>query len=122
MENDRLPLPIDALNQLIQLKAKPKFGPSEPTERQPLGYVGYLPPEEQPNAEAALNTLIDRVISVIDVNPSKALVLKEFAATFPFFEDSDTEDRECLCWYLEDIMDAVGMESSDGLLNDFMYG
>ncbi len=34
----------------------------------------------------------------------------------------DTEDRERVCHYFEELMDIVGLESSDGLLNNFMYG
>ncbi|NOU62328.1 DUF4844 domain-containing protein, partial [Marinifilum caeruleilacunae] len=32
------------------------------------------------------------------------------------------EDRERICCYFEELMDIVGLESSDGQLNDFMYG
>lgn len=34
----------------------------------------------------------------------------------------DTEDRERVCHYFEELMDIVGLESSGGHLNDFMYG
>jgi hypothetical protein len=34
----------------------------------------------------------------------------------------DTEDRERICHYFEQLMDIVGLESSGGHLNDFMYG
>ena len=34
----------------------------------------------------------------------------------------DTEDRERVCHYFEELMDIVGLQSSDGLLNNFMYG
>ena len=34
----------------------------------------------------------------------------------------DTEDRERICTYFEELMDIVGLESSGGYLNDFMYG
>ena len=34
----------------------------------------------------------------------------------------DTEDRERLCSYFEELMDIVGLESSGGHLNNFMYG
>jgi Domain of unknown function (DUF4844) len=34
----------------------------------------------------------------------------------------DTEDRERVCLYFEELMDIVGLESSGGYLNDFMYG
>ncbi|WP_217605259.1 DUF4844 domain-containing protein [Chitinophaga sp. GbtcB8] len=34
----------------------------------------------------------------------------------------DTEDRERICHYFEELMDIVGLESSGGHLNNFMYG
>ena len=34
----------------------------------------------------------------------------------------DTEDRERVCLYFEELMDIVGLESSGGRLNKFMYG
>jgi hypothetical protein len=34
----------------------------------------------------------------------------------------DTEDRERVCMYFEELMDIVGLASSDGRLNNFMYG
>lgn len=34
----------------------------------------------------------------------------------------DTEDRERICNYFEELMDIVGLESSGGHLNRFMYG
>ena len=33
-----------------------------------------------------------------------------------------TEDRERVCSYFEELMDIVGLESSSGQLNKFMYG
>jgi len=55
-------------------------------------------------------------------NPSKKFVLGEFRKTMAEFEPIATEDREQLLRYLEDIMDIVGIASSDGLLNKWMYG
>jgi len=34
----------------------------------------------------------------------------------------DTEDRERVCSYFEELMDIVALESSNGQLNKFMYG
>lgn len=34
----------------------------------------------------------------------------------------DTEDRERVCTYFEELMEIVGLESSNGQLNKFMYG
>ena len=33
----------------------------------------------------------------------------------------DTEDRERVCHYFEELMDIVGLESSNGQLNEFNY-
>lgn len=38
------------------------------------------------------------------------------------YMELDTEDRERVCSYFEELMDIVGLESSDGQLNKFMYG
>ncbi|MGJ8593907.1 MAG: DUF4844 domain-containing protein [Aquaticitalea sp.] len=34
----------------------------------------------------------------------------------------DTEDRERVCMYFEELMDIVGLESSNVQLNKFLYG
>lgn len=34
----------------------------------------------------------------------------------------DTEDKERACRYFEELMDISGLESSNGLLNEFVYG
>ncbi len=34
----------------------------------------------------------------------------------------DTEDRERVCRYFEELMDIVGLQSSGGHINEFMYG
>lgn len=34
----------------------------------------------------------------------------------------DTEDREYICGFYEKIMDAIELESSDGVLNNWLYG
>ena len=34
----------------------------------------------------------------------------------------DTEDRERVCSYFEELMDIIELESSNGQLNEFMYG
>lgn len=37
------------------------------------------------------------------------------------YMELDTEDRERVCVYIEELMDIVELESSNGLLNKFMY-
>jgi len=38
------------------------------------------------------------------------------------YAELDTEDRERVCSYIEELMDIVELESSSGQLNNFMYG
>ena len=38
------------------------------------------------------------------------------------YMEMDTEDRERVCGYIEELMDIVELESSNGQLNKFMYG
>jgi hypothetical protein len=119
MDKEVLALPQDVMIRLEILKALPKFLPDDTRY---LPYVGYLPAEKRPEAEAQLNDLIDRISANIETKPTKIFVLQEFRKIFDYFETSDTEDSERFCSYLENIMDAIGMESSDGTINEWMYG
>jgi hypothetical protein len=85
-------------------------------------YNGMRPERRRLIAEAQLNRLIDRLRDGLPSNPSKKFALAEFAKTMAEFEATDTEDREQLVRYLEEIMDLLGIASSDGLLNGWMYG
>ena len=114
-----LELPADVQIRLELLKAIPKFVPDDSRY---LPYAGYLPAEKRSEAESKLNNLIDRIASGIEATPHKGFVLTEFRKTFDYFETSDTEDRERFCSYLENIMDAINMDSSEGVINEWMYG
>jgi hypothetical protein len=73
-------------------------------------------------AEAQLNDLLQRLKDGLPSNPTKGFALEEFKRTMKQFEAPDTEDREQFLSYLEQIMDILAIESSDGLLNRWMYG
>jgi len=73
-------------------------------------------------AAAHLNELLDRLVAAIAAHPTKAFVLSEFRRTFTKFDSADSEERDQLLAYLERIMDIAGIESSDGLLNNWRYG
>jgi Domain of unknown function (DUF4844) len=85
-------------------------------------YNGMRPESRRVIAEAQLNSLIDRLRDGLPSRPSKKFVLSEFAKTMEDFESIDTEDREQLLRYLEEIMHTLGIENSDGLLSRWMYG
>ena len=108
-----------ALEQLHAFRAQPKFGPDE--SRFPP-YAGYLPETNRTDAERELNAIVDVLTDGLPGQPTTAFVLASFARGLLWFAGSDTEDRERCCDYLVEIMDIIGLESSNGLLNRFMYG
>jgi hypothetical protein len=111
----RLSVTPSVLSALAAFRREPKFGPTE-------DYTGFQPDSDRPQAEAALNTLIDHLIAGLPSNPTKTFVVDQIEALLPQFEDDDTEDREQLCRYLVHIKDIVGIDSLGGLLNRWMYG
>lgn len=65
-----------------------------------------------------------RTIS-INPNPDKYQYLQAIKEGLSRFNSKlllDTEDRERVCLYFEELMNMVGLESSDGQLNTFLYG
>jgi hypothetical protein len=85
-------------------------------------YNGMRPESARLLAEEQLNCLIDRLSEGLPSRPSKKFALAEFARTLAEFEAIDTEDREQLLRYISEIMDILGIGSSDGQLSRWMYG
>lgn len=114
---DTLVVPQGAIATLDQIVTEPKF------RADPSGLYAGIPTEpERQAAEAAINDLASHLSGSIAAHPSKAYVLGEITKTLPAFEDLDSEDKDRALEYIESIMDAVGLESSDGLLNRWRYG
>ncbi|MVN92026.1 DUF4844 domain-containing protein [Mucilaginibacter aquatilis] len=40
----------------------------------------------------------------------------------PFYLQLDSEDQDRICGYFEELMDCVGLQSSNGKLNEWRYG
>jgi hypothetical protein len=105
------------LEKLSALRGRPKYVDMPGTI-----YNGMRPESSRLLAEEQLNRLIEGLRKGLPSKPSKKFVLAEFAKTTSEFEASDTEDREQLVRYLQEIMDILGIASADGLLNRWMYG
>lgn len=103
------------LNRLRALKAEPKF--------HPLNFYPGAPTETlRINAEEHVNRLLDRLIDALPDHPTKRFLMAQFELALAGFQQSDTEERERFFQYLEQVMEITGVESSDGLLNSWMYG
>jgi|GEM_PF-702082 len=72
--------------------------------------------------ERLVNDLAKRLLARNDVPLSQQAVMTDFRRTLNEFELADIEDRERIAAYLEELMDILGIRSSDGLLNKWMYG
>lgn len=107
----------ETLAKLDALRHRPKYVDEPGTI-----YNGMRPEGLRVASEAQLNHLIDRLRQRVEARPSKKVVLQEIARTLDEFQGVDTEDRERICRYAEELMDIFGIESSDGLLNRFLYG
>lgn len=123
--NDKMEINGQAIESLKQLKSSYKFGPEKKSLKFPVGYVGLLPKEYRTLANNTMNLSIMRLIILIKTNPnpSKKQVLDEFKRGLNSFYNiaSDTEDRERVCEYYSDIMDIIGLDSSNQLLNNWLY-
>jgi hypothetical protein len=105
----------EILQRLSALRSEAKFNeenlyPGAPTE------------EIRMNAEQAVNALLDRLSAGLPESPRKSYVLSEFLKMLKAFDDEDTEEREQACTYCERVMNILGIESSDGTLNTWLYG
>jgi hypothetical protein len=105
----------EVLQRLFALRSEPKFNgenlyPGAPTE------------EIRLNAERAVNGMLDRLAGGLRQSPRKSYVLSEFLEMLKAFEHEDTEEREQACTYCERVMGILGIASSDGALNTWLYG
>jgi hypothetical protein len=64
--------------------------------------------------------LLDRLIAGVQKNPTKLWVMKQFQSTLVQVEYEDTEAREEFGDFLWVIMQALGIQSSDGLLAAYL--
>ena len=112
--------PGNAMKEFEKFKEKEKFGIEK-------SYPGIADPKMRPILTKKINKVADNFNIVAQKsNPTNDEYQNQIKLGLESFADVyislDTEDRERVCHYFEEIMDIVGLESSEGKLNDFMYG
>jgi hypothetical protein len=115
MADHALSLTPEAFQKLADLRAAQKF-------QEEGMYPGAPTAEIRERAEMAVNGMLDRLSSGLRHSPQKSFVISEFLRMLKAFESEDTEEREQACSYCERVMEIVGIESSDGALNTWLYG
>ncbi|HNR56154.1 MAG TPA: DUF4844 domain-containing protein [Flavobacteriales bacterium] len=106
-----------------EFRRKDKFLP----EPYPNGYPGISEERLKPILTERINQAADYFQEIASgPYPSDDKYLEALDRGLESFTEVylelDTEDRERICTYFEELMDIVGLESSEGRLNNFMYG
>jgi len=119
---NQMKTPENAMEKFEEFKGKEKFLPDSK-----LYYPGISDQNMRPILSEKINLVADDFASVaLSENPTDNAYQEKIKIGLSRFSDVyiklDTEDRERVCSYFEELMDIVGLESSDGQLNDFMYG
>ncbi len=110
-------VPANAVQELNKIKALYKFGPTGGL------YTGVYDPEKRAYLSKQIDGLAGDFIAVLEDEPTEKKFREKMAARLETIgRDYDTEDRERICDYFEACMDAVGLTSSEGLLNKYLYG
>ena len=110
------------MTKFDEFKSKDKF-----LQDDKLFYPGIGDPNLKPVLTEKINLAADDFKNLADKGNSTD---KEYQSAIKtglerfneLYLQLDTEDRERVCSYFEELMDIVGLESSDGHLNNFMYG
>lgn len=114
--------PENAMTKFQEFKNKEKF-----LQDDKLFYPGIGDPNLKPVLTEKINIVVDDFKKLADKGNSTDKdyqnAIKNGLERFSdIYLQLDTEDRERVCYYFEELMDIVGLESSDGHLNNFMYG
>jgi hypothetical protein len=105
------------LDELRQLRAERKF-----IEDWTIHYPGPQNEISRAAAEAKVNVLLDTLLAGLPSHKTKSFVLARFKSTLRGWDDIDSEDRDRLLGYLQQIMQILGVDSSNELLNVWRYG
>ena len=110
----------DFQKMFIKFNQKNKFNKDES-----LFYPGLEDKNIQSNLTKEINKLAKTFESIqSSKNPSSDFYLKAIESSLKTIEkyDLDTENRTRVANYIEELMDIVELESSNGLLNNYVYG
>ncbi|HWC62541.1 MAG TPA: DUF4844 domain-containing protein [Rhizomicrobium sp.] len=115
MPDQQLIVTPDIVARLEALKPRLRFEPDG-------YYTGIHDPLEREQANASFADLVGVLEKELPEHPSRKFVLQQFSSHLRKFPSVDTEDRERAATHCEKIMDVLGIRSSDGVLNRWLYG
>ena len=102
----------EMIRALTEFRAADKFrelpGDDTSVERQRLAFI--------------FNAALDKLISGIRSNPNKLWFMTQIQPALEEVATEDTEARDHFGTHLEQVMDIVGIDSSDGMLSFYLGG
>ena len=112
--------PENAMSKFKEFKRKEKFVPDKQ-----IFYPGIGDLTQKPILTEKINLVADDFEKVAksgnatdkDYQNAIKIGLERFKGMY-----IDSENQERICYYFEELMDIVELESSDGQLNNFRYG
>ena len=109
----------DAVQQLQALSQRDNFSEDPKTM-----YTGVSDPTQRAQLNRQFRLAVDAFSAAVSRGASQDQYQKLLVSEIGKFDrDSlDTEDAEQVANCFEKIMDGIGLDSSDGALNDWMYG
>lgn len=107
-----VPINATVVRELVAFRGKPKLA----------NLPGVDPALERERLSKVLNDLVDALLQGVEANPTKRWVMAQFQRHLVLVEREDTEGREHFGVEVEEIMDILGIESSDGLLSFYLGG
>jgi len=114
--------PMNAMKKFEEFKNKEKF-----IQDNKLFYPGIGDPNLKPVLTEKINLAADDFKKLankgnVTDNEYQNTIKNGLDRFSDLYLQLDTEDRERVCNYFEELMAIVGLESSGGHLNNFMYG
>ncbi len=109
----------EIINELKVLQQKEKFN-----EDISIFYPGTESKDLKKSLTELINKSITAFMEEVNIGASdkeyQSIISKSLTEITPL--NLDTEDRERVCHYFEEIMDIIGLESSGGVINEWLYG
>ncbi|PTQ97958.1 uncharacterized protein DUF4844 [Mucilaginibacter yixingensis] len=111
-----------SLNKLKQFKEQTKF--IEETDK--IFYPGISDPSIKEQLTDLINKSADDFSHTVKTNPTENNFRENIKIGLARITESglqlDSEDEERVGKYYEELMDCVGLKSSEGIINDWVYG
>lgn len=116
-ERNVLMITKDKLEKLQDLEQEKKF-----LEDMTRFYPGAPNEQIREEAEKRINDLLNVLISELPHNNNQDYIFTQFKLVMEQFNDADSEEKDRMLMYLEEIMTILGISTSNGILNEWRYG